>query len=184
MVLGIFSVTTATRQHFTVVRLRSHLEVRLWMSRGKTTKRREESILLSADTGSTEDKYANVPGFDSLPLESSIASLKATALPRHLLDLSVVFFMISIGLYELSGWKSDAGKQGTAYRNVFVVFIVTIVSYTVYHMAIAIGGAFDSWKRDDEYGKDSLGGFRSETEELIDLRRRLYTLQSSLPRRA
>lgn len=104
------------------------------------------------------EKYEDLEDFETLALESSMSTLKAVALPRHLLDLSVVLFMVGIGLYELSGWKNYPGFRGTAYRDVFIVFIVTILTYLIYHTLILIGAAYDTNKKDDEFGTGSLRG--------------------------
>lgn len=185
MVLGVLSVTTATKQHFAVVMLKSPLDVRLWMSRGKPTRRRrreDSGFIPSYEEVHPLDKYRGLDDFLPLQLESSIATLKAVALPRHLLDLSVVVFMVGIGLYELSGWKTTPSPRGTAYRNVFIVFIVTILAYLAYHALILVGAAHDSKKKDDEFGTGSLRGAWGESHQLSDLRDGLTKVQADLPR--
>lgn len=59
------------------------------------------SILRSLDRFEIYDKYGKVEGFQRLPLESSISALKAIVLPRHLLDLAVLVFLVGFGLYVL-----------------------------------------------------------------------------------
>jgi hypothetical protein len=105
MVLGVLSVITATRQHLDVVMLKSPLSVRLWLSRGQP--RSQDGLPLWHESQPTS-RYEGITGFEHLPLESSVMSLKAVNMPRHLLDLSVFAFMIGFGLYELSGWVSPA----------------------------------------------------------------------------
>lgn len=109
MIVGVLSVITATRQHLHVVMLKSPLHVRLWLSSGRPSKRARfhghGSLLPQWEEVAAPDKYAGLPGIEALPLESSVASLKAVTLPGHLLDLSVLLFIAGIGLYELSGWQ-------------------------------------------------------------------------------
>jgi hypothetical protein len=187
MVLGVFSVTTATRQHFTVVTLKSPLDVRIWMSRGlpTRTRRRENSGFLPIyDEVRAPEKYEDMKDFPKLWLESSMSTLKAVALPRHLLDLSVILFMVGIGLYELSGWKSKPDARGTAYRNVFIVFIVTVLAYLTYHALILVGAAYDSKKKVDELATGSFREDWIDSGELYDFRdgRRFQRSHSDVPR--
>src|SRR6202044_893241 len=72
-----------------------------------------------------ENKYHRSV-FEELPLESSMTSLKIVALPRHLLDLAVTLYIIGFGLYALFLWLDDINQLGTAYRNIFIVFIITV----------------------------------------------------------
>lgn len=184
MVLGVFSVTTATRQHFAVVMLKSPLDVRLWMSRGAPTRtrRRKDSGFLPFGEVHEPEKYADLEDFDGLWLESSMSTLKAVALPRHLLDLSVVLFMVGIGLYELSGWKTNPNDpRGTAYRNVFIVFVATTLAYLIYHALILAGAAYDTKKKDDEFGTSSMRGAWGESRSLSDLRAALNKLHRDPP---
>jgi hypothetical protein len=90
--------------------------------------------------------------------------------------------MVGIGLYELSGWKKYPGFRGTAYRNVFIVFIVTILTYLIYHTLILIGAAYDTNKKDDEFGTGSLRGAWGESDELKELRRRLKSFRTDIPK--
>lgn len=178
MVLGMFSVTTATRQHFTIATLRSPIDVRLWLSRGKPTL--SSGLLPRYQEQHALDKYSGT-NFHQCPLESSIPTLKAIALPRHLLDSSVVLFIIGIGLYELSGWKTNVNGHGVAYRDVFIVFIVTLSLYIFYHAAVLFGLAYDTVKRDREFGTGSLyRGFDKENTELQKLRDNIEALSEAM----
>ncbi|KAM0711586.1 hypothetical protein Q7P35_000952 [Cladosporium inversicolor] len=119
--------------------------------------------------------------FLPLQLESSIATLKAVALPRHLLDLSVVLFMIGIGLYEFPGYKTQPNRpRGMAYRKVLIVFIATTLAYLIYHALILLGAVYDTKKKDDEFGTSSLRGAWGESPELRDLRGGLNKVHKDL----
>lgn len=109
-------------------------------------------------------KYGSIEGFERLPLESSISGLKSVALPRHLLDLAVLLFMTGIGLYELFCWTTNAGSDGTGYRNIFIVFIITLGLYLAYSLIISIARVFDDDKRNTEFDTKALGGFRRPTK--------------------
>jgi len=159
--------------------------VRLWMSRGKPTRtRRREDLgfLPPYHEVHVPEKYQGIDDFKFLELESSMSTLKAVALPRHLLDLSVVLFMVGIGLYELSGWKKYSGFRGTSYRNVFIVFIVTVVTYLIYHTLILIGAAYDTKKKNDEFGTSSSSGGWGESRRFSELRDRLKDCRPAFDR--
>ena len=131
------------------------------------------------NTDETPDKYANVPGFQRLPLESSISALKATALPRHLLDLAVLVFIVGFGLYVLFLWLSNVEKMGESYRSVFIVFIVTVGMYVIYNLLVEIARILDDDKRDSEFNTKTLGGFR-KPEKLLALQTELAELQQRM----
>ena len=150
MVLGVASVITATRQHQTVGMLISPLHIRLWLSRGRPKGYRRirnlVNILLPLwlkDDGEKSDKYENVPGFQGLPLESSISALKATTLPRHLLDLAVIVFLVGFGLYVRFQWSFNIEQSGESYRKVFIAFITVVSLFVVYDRLIEAARVFD-----------------------------------------
>lgn len=153
------------------------------MSRGKasrTRRRKGSGIVPFFEEVLAPDKYHRLYDFSFLQLESSVATLKSVALPRHLLDLSVVLFMVGIGLYELSGWKKNTNPGGTAYRNVFVVFIVTICAYVVYQTLIIVGMAYDAKKKDDELGTGSLREVLHLSSDLKAFRESLRVIHEEL----
>ena len=118
MVLGILSVKTATSQQQAVGMLNSPLTIRLWLSRG---------------AGDAMKHRENQP-FNILPLESSVASVKATSYPRHLLQLAVWIFLLGFGLYCLFAWLDNPGGRSSDYRNIFIVFIITLCLSRGYKM--------------------------------------------------
>lgn len=196
MVLGVLSVITATRQHLDVVMLKSPLSVRLWLSLGQLT---DHHGLPRWNEAHSENKYEKVAGIKELPLESSVMSLKAATLPRYLLDLSVVAFMIGIGLYELSGWRtwrrslsapnSSSNEQaddesvnldalyqkGIAYRNVLIVFATTLTLCLGYWFKILEGVDIESWNKNEDFGASKYG--KGENKRLTRLRQRLRRVQ-------
>lgn len=214
MVLGVASVTTATKQHQVVGMLRSALEIRLWLSRGKPTLYLQDirrarmttmifptATLLGLDTLSPLDilfrfvrraskippdsasdtlgKYTNLQGFRGLPLESSLSALKAVALPRHLLDLAVILFMVGIGLYELFCWKQDAGNDGIGYRNVFIVFVIALGLWVIYDLGLSIARIADGDKRNSEFDMSTLGG-TGTSEKLRHLEKQLAEIRRDI----
>lgn len=122
------------------------------------------------------EKYPNLEAFRVLPLESSISALKAVTLPRHLLDLSVLLFLVGIGLYELFLWTSRTGPLSIDYRNIFIIFIITLGVYAIYHLALILARSLDEDKRNAEFGTSSLGGF-SKPGKLNQLEQELASIQ-------
>jgi hypothetical protein len=89
MVLGVVSVITATRARQTVGMLKSPLEIRPCLSRGRPTRYFGiQPVRLGEKQGRIE-KYAFLEGFHQLHLESSVSALKEIAFPRHPLSLAV-----------------------------------------------------------------------------------------------
>lgn len=202
MVLGVFSVITATRQHLDVVMLKSPLNVRLWLSRGQ---QKDRDGLPRWNDSQTQSKYANVPGIKDLPLESSVMSLKAVTLPKHLLDLSVVAFMFGIGIYELSGFyapmssseascstrcldessNEEAVDEGldaasvpgpdTAYRNVLIVFGITLALCLAYWLIILDKISVEQVIKDEDFGTSQFG--KGENIRMTSLRKELRKVQ-------
>ena len=202
MVLGVSSVITATRQHLDVVMLKSPLNVRLWLSRGQ---QKDRHGLPRWNDSQRQSQYANVPGIKDLPLESSVASLKAVTLPKHLLDLSVAAFMFGIGMYELSGWRApmssseascptrcldgssneeavdedldDASIPGpdTEHRNVLIVFIITLALCLAYWLIILDNITVGQVIKDEDFGTSQFG--KGENIRMTSLRKELRRVQ-------
>lgn len=193
MVLGVASVVTAARQHRTVGMLNSPLDIRLWLSRGRPKSYRDfrdipkyfksyrdlldiPHIFIKPFANYETDKYDPVQGFQRLPLESSISALKAIALPRHLLDLAVLVFLVGFGLYVLFLWLSNVDESGQSYRNVFIVFIVTVGMYVIYDLLVELARILDDDIRNSEFNTNALGGFRTG-EKLSALQQELAEVQ-------
>lgn len=137
------------------------------------------SILRTLDRFESYDKYGKVEGFQRLPLESSISALKAIALPRHLLDLAVMVFLVGFGLYVLSLWSYGVENSGERYRNVFVVFIVTVGVYTIYDLLVQLARVLIDDKRNEEFSIKKLGGFR-RPGKLLELEKSLAEVQQRI----
>jgi hypothetical protein len=132
MVFGILSVTSATSLNRQVGRLNSALEVRLWLSRGKP-------------------RVKNCEPYSLMPLESSISALKISEIPNLLLDLAVVLFLVGFGLYLLFSWLNHVEQSGLAYRNVFIVFVITVGVSCVYYFTWVVVRILDAEKRSEEF---------------------------------
>lgn len=89
MVLGIMSVTTATSQQHAVGMLNNPLAIRLWLSRGQ------------AEAGRYLDTERDHQPFNIVPLESSIAAIKLTSLPRRQLQIGVFLFIVGFLIFCL-----------------------------------------------------------------------------------
>lgn len=124
-------------------------------------------------------KYESLESFRALPLESSISALKAVMLPRHLLYLAVLVFLTGIGLYELLLWTSRTGSTSTDYRNIFVVFIVTLGLYAIYDLSITTVMSLNEGKKNSEFGTTTLGGF-NKLQKLNELEQHLAETQDRL----
>ncbi|EXJ92015.1 hypothetical protein A1O3_00565 [Capronia epimyces CBS 606.96] len=191
MVLGVASVFTATRQHFSVGMLNSPLQVRLWLSRGRPESYRgfvarmvgfgtipfpmNRLIPYPVTTATTQRKYANMKAYQDMPLESAISAAKAVALPSHLLYMTVIIFLVGFGLYILFRWLEDVGGA-VSYRNIFIVFIITAGLYAGYDILIEVARLLDRDKRSREFATDGIGGLRGQ-RHLLALQQRLRTLQ-------
>ena len=131
------------------------------------------------DFDGEKKKYEQLQSFEKLPLESSVSALKTISLPRHLLDLAVILYLVGFGLYELLLWRADAGKRGVSDRNIFIVFIITLGLYVFYHLLIGVGRILDENKRKSEFELDSFGGF-DRPEALQDLETELMNVQKRI----
>lgn len=192
MVLGVASVVTAAGQHRTVGMLNSPLDIRLWLSRGRPKSYRDfrdipknfksysdllhiPKIFIKPFDINT-DKYDHVRGFQRLPLESSISALKETALPRHLLDLAVLVFLVGFGLYVLFLWLFNVDESGQSYRNVFIVFVITVGIHVIYDSLVKLARILDDDIRNSEFNTNTWGGFRRR-EKLSALQQELAEVQ-------
>ena len=107
MALGILSLACATSLFRRVSRLQGSLQIRLWLSRGKSKR--------------------NYPSpFDMFPLESSVSALQISEIPATLLFLAVILYLIGFGLYLLYSWLYDTAGRGAENRNVFIFFVTTL----------------------------------------------------------
>lgn len=123
------------------------------------------------------DKYTNIEQFKGLPLESSICSLKAVAMPRLLLKVAVLVFMFGIWLYLLFRLVEDIGNAGN--RNVFIVFVASGGVFVLYYSSI-VGNMVDNQaKKFEEFDLSNLGGPHN-TVALEELEKDLEEVQNRM----
>jgi hypothetical protein len=188
MILGILSVTMATSQQQTVGQLNDALTVRLWLSRGRPTRYFAEFLDVAqrlfpdhhADADPRNENKYHRSVFEELPLESSMTSLKIVALPRHLLDLAVALYIIGFGLYALFLWLDDINQSGTAYRNIFIVFIITVGLFAIYFTLLQIFKTENEGKKAEEFDLRSLNSGWNRAEAIRALEMDLARCQRTL----
>ena len=187
MILGILSVTMATSQQQAIGQLNDALTVRLWLSRGRPTRYFAEFLdvaqRLFPDRGDADPRNENKyhrSVFEELPLESSMTSLKIVALPRHLLDLAVILYIIGFGLYALFLWLDDINQSGTAYRNIFIVFIITVGLFAIYFTLLQSFKTENEGKKAEEFDLQSLNSGWNRAETIRALEQDLARCQRTL----
>lgn len=162
MVLGVLSVTTATSQQHYVGMLNNPLAIRLWLSRGQP------------ETGKHD---ADNQPFNILPLESSIAAIKLTSYPRRLLQCAVFIFLVGFGLYCLFSWLENITERPADYRNIFLVFVLTAVSFWLYWSYWTLMHFDDERKRTSDFDLRSRGSYE-QPYYLEKLKRDLQRVQN------
>jgi hypothetical protein len=160
MVFGILSVTSATSLNRKVGRLNSALEVRLWFSRGKKT-------------------VKNCEPYSLMPLESSISALKISEIPNLLLELAALLFITGFGLYFLFSWLNHVEQSGVAYRNVFIVFVITVGVSCAYYVIWDVLRDLEAQKRSAAFNLIPPEDFQkpASQQELQDMLESLQKLQ-------
>lgn len=104
-------------------------------------------------------------------LIASTAGPKIVALPRHLLDLAVALCIIGFGLYALFLWLDDTNQSGTAYHNIFIVFIITVGLFAIYFTLLQTFKTENEVKKAEEFDLRSLnsGWNRAETIRALEM---------------
>lgn len=199
MILGVLSTTMATSQQYELAMLNNPTLIRLWLSRGRPNAYKIKGQVLpishfdmralaagqqrrhrEVPTDWREhDKYMNIEPFKGLPLESSIYSLKAIAMPRLLLKVAVLVFMVGIGLYLLFQWVDDMGSQPAANRSVFFVFVASVGIFVLYYWTIVSNMVDNQAKKFEEFDLHSLGGTH-KTAALEELEKDLEEVQKRM----
>ncbi|KIW93796.1 uncharacterized protein Z519_05111 [Cladophialophora bantiana CBS 173.52] len=162
MILGVLSVVFAASQQSDIGMLNKPLDIRLWLSRGKVE---------------LEKRHYRKP-FILLPLESSVAALKQFDLPKVVLNVAVLFYIIGLGIYLLYSWlyhvEPDGGRDD--FRNIFITFVATVG--VVYLYVIVIGGLAyaDNRKRTEDFNLDRTTTFAKPTSQ-VQLEEWLKALQ-------
>ncbi|RMZ84570.1 hypothetical protein DV737_g1247, partial [Chaetothyriales sp. CBS 132003] len=162
MVLGVLSVMTATSQQNYVGMINNPLSIRLWLSRGQPEVGKHDSD--------------NQP-FNILPLESSVAALKVISFPQRLLQLAVLVFLAGFGLYCLFSWLENITEKPSDFRNIFLVFMLTICVTGLYWAAWRVNHINDERKWTKDF--DLLHrGFYEQPYYLEKLKRDLQRVQN------
>ena len=176
MILGTLSVIKAAGLHQQIGILNSPLAIRLWLSRGRheaysefifstfipryVTKpaRKSNDGKSTSEDPESEPKSSAILEFDVLPLESSISALKVIAMPRALLDIALLFFIVGFLLYILLMWVEKVQSRPSDSRNIFIVLLIVTLVYILCDFALKVARALDQAKRDHEFGNTRLGG--------------------------
>lgn len=147
MLLGILSVTTATSQQYHVGMLNNSLSIRLWLSRGQP------------ESGRYLDTEPDHQPFNIIPLESSIAAIKLTSLPRRQLQLAVLMFIVGFLLFCLCSWLQNVTKNPTDYRNIFIVLLAVILFTASYYAFWTLAHINNEQKWTQEFDLRSRGSY-------------------------
>ena len=165
MVLGILSVTTATSQQHAVGMLNNPLAIRLWLSRGQPEAERYLDTELDHQP------------FNIIPLESSIAAIKLTSLPRRQLQVAVFLFIVGFVLFCLFSWLEGITDQPSDYRNIFIVTLATALAFSIYHALWKMAHLNDERKRTQDFDLKSRGSYE-QPYYLEKLKRDLQRVQN------
>ncbi|KAK3170661.1 hypothetical protein OEA41_002743 [Lepraria neglecta] len=158
MLFGILSVVSATSQHRAIGLLNDPTALRLWLSRGKP----------SADHR-TEGSKAYLPPYDTLPLESSVSAFLVTQFPRVLLNLAVFLYLVGFGLYLIFSWREEVPNGSADYRNIFVVFVVSVGLSFLHYSVCFVDRVTDAAKVATDFQFRRLGTTLDSSAELQEL---------------
>lgn len=109
-----------------------------------------------------------------------MTSLKIVAPPRHLLDLAVTLYIVGFGLYALFLWLDDIDQSGTAYRNIFIVFTITVGLFMIYFTLLPSFKTENEDKKAEEFDLRSLNSGRNRAESIRALEEGLVRCQRTL----
>lgn len=164
MLFGILSVVSATSQHRTIGLLNDPTALRLWLSRGEPSSDHRAGGL-----------KAYPPPYDTLPLESSVSASLVTQFPRVLLNLAAFLYLVGFGLYLLFSWKENVPNDSTDYRNIFVVFVISM-GLSVLHFSVCfVDRVTDAAKAAGDFNFQRLGTTLDSSAELQELEATLET---------
>ncbi|KAH0839112.1 hypothetical protein AYO21_04705 [Fonsecaea monophora] len=169
MILGVLSVIFAASQQSDMGMLNKPLDIRLFLSRGKAVP--------------TQRGYRYRKPFALLPLESSVAALKQFDLPKVVLNLAVLLYIVGVGVYLLYAWLYRVEPAGGRddFRNVFIAFAATV---GVVYLYVAVVGALayaDNRKRTEDFDLDRTTTFAKPASQvqLEEWLRALQDMQST-----
>ena len=146
MLFGIFPVISATSQHHAIGLFNDPTALRLWLSKGKPSA-----------VHSTGGSKAYPFPYHALPLESSISASLATQFPRVLLSLAAFLYIVGFGLYLIFSWREEVPDGSNNYRNVFVVFIVSVGLSMFYYGICFVYRVIDSAMVTNDFNFQRLG---------------------------
>jgi hypothetical protein len=137
MVLGVLCVFLASSLQQEIGMLNDPTSLRLWMSRGWVDLHGH--------------KYRNSYGL--LPLESSIWALKRSSLPKAVLNVAVLLYIVGFGLYLLFSWLYHADPNGGRddFRNILITFVICVGTLIMYLIALQTFRALDFQKKDKDF---------------------------------
>ena len=162
MILAILAVAEATSLQQKIAGLNSHLDVRLWLSRG---------------TSAHSHLYRSMKPFHVFPLESSVASVEAVRMPRLYVFFAGWVFAVGMGIYLASRWLNEIEVLNRVKdRNVFITFAAVISGLLVHDICLSVFEARDQEKRIKEFGMNNANAY-SISDELRTLENILKELQ-------
>ena len=89
-------------------------------------------------------------------------------MPRALLNVALLFFVVGFLLYILLMWVEDVNSRPADSRNIFIVLVIVIGVYIVCDAVVKAARALDQAKRHREFGNTRLGGF-DQSERIAQL---------------
>jgi hypothetical protein len=168
MILAILAVAEATSLQQKIAGLNSHLDVRLWLSRG---------------TSAHSHLYRSMKPFHVFPLESSVASVEAVRMPRLYVFFAGWVFAVGMGIYLASRWLNEIEVLNRVkHRNVFITFAAVISGLLVHDICLSVFEARDQEKRIKKFGMNNANAY-SISDELRTLENILKELQMLNERR-
>lgn len=132
MILAILAMAEATSLQQKIAGLNSHLDVRLWLSRGAPAR---------------SHSYSSMKPFHVFPLESSVASVEAVRMPRLYIFFAGWVFAVGMGIYLASQWVNETEiLTRVKHRNVFITFTAVISGLLVHDICLSVFEARDQEK--------------------------------------
>jgi hypothetical protein len=152
--LGVVSVAEATSLQQKIGALSNHIDVRLWLSRGRANIQR----------------YSLKESLKIFPLESSVASVEAVRVPRMFVFFAGWVFAVGMGIYLGSRWQTEVDLDlRQKHQNVFITFVVLIGLLLTHDISLSILEAHDQDKRIRDFAlEDSMGVSKSEALQKLE----------------
>jgi hypothetical protein len=153
-------VVSATSLHRYIGLANTPVDLRLWLSRGRVAPEHRK-----------DGKKPYPSPYDAYLLDSSVSALLITQLPRALLNIAVFLYLVGFGLYALFAWLEDVPDVSHNYRNIFIVFIISIGCCVIYICMCGLSKILDDKKLGDNFEIQRLGEdlelqYRKELENL------------------